>query len=95
MGKTQLSINHHSANREAARTELIFLPKISCFVSTFYEVFMKMFIESVQQMGYYDFDDHFWSPREVCTQVPAKVEQAQSSRAPKLLRTIFRILLLR
>lgn len=23
-------------------------------------------------MGYYDFNDHFWSPQEVCAQLPSK-----------------------
>ncbi|GET39682.1 hypothetical protein [Microseira wollei] len=23
-------------------------------------------------MAYYDFDDHFWSPQEVCGQIPQK-----------------------
>lgn len=26
-------------------------------------------------MGYYDFDDHFWSPQEVCAKLPAKNNQ--------------------
>lgn len=41
-------------------------------------------------MGYYDFDDHFWSPQEVCAQTPTKVNQEPSLRVPKLLETIFR-----
>ena len=26
-------------------------------------------------MTYYDFDDHFWSPQEVCAQLPQKSQQ--------------------
>ncbi len=62
---------------------------MSCFFPTLYEVFMKKLVEKAQSMGYYDFDDHFWSPQEVCTQVPAKVHTEPSSRVPKLLRTVF------
>lgn len=26
-------------------------------------------------MGYYDFDEHFWSPQEVCAKLPPKNNQ--------------------
>jgi hypothetical protein len=51
---------------------------------------MKKLVEKAQSMGYYDFDDHFWSPQEVCTQAPSKVNQEPFLRVPKLLETIFR-----
>jgi|GEM_PF-3374369 hypothetical protein len=41
-------------------------------------------------MGYYDFDDHFWSPREVCAQVPKKDTQDRFFKVHKLLHPIFR-----
>ncbi len=40
-------------------------------------------------MGYYDFDDHFWSPREVCAQVPKKEPQERKFKVTKLVQTIF------
>jgi hypothetical protein len=40
-------------------------------------------------MGYYDFNDHFWSPREVCAQAPQKEPQEGFFRVPKLMRLIF------
>ena len=39
-------------------------------------------------MSYYDFDDHFWSPREVCAQAP-KTETSENFLRG-LMRTIFR-----
>jgi hypothetical protein len=51
---------------------------------------MDILIERVQEMGYYDFDDHFWSPREVCAQAPTKEVQEPFLRVPKLLSSIFR-----
>lgn len=40
-------------------------------------------------MGYYDFDDHFWSPREVCAQAPQLETRQDFFNIPKLLCTIF------
>ncbi len=28
--------------------------------------------EDKETMSYYDFDDHFWAPHEVCAQAPKK-----------------------
>lgn len=47
-------------------------------------------------MGYYDFDNHFWSPREVCAQAPQPTSQEQSLRGVAgTLRNILRRLSLR
>lgn len=27
-------------------------------------------------MSYYDFDEHFWSPQEVCCQTPVEISNA-------------------
>lgn len=56
---------------------------------------MDILIEKAQEMGYYDFDDHFWSPREVCAQAQAKKAQEPFLRIPKLVTTIFRSIFLR
>jgi hypothetical protein len=50
---------------------------------------MQKLVEKAQSMGYYDFDDHFWSAKEVCAQAPAKVHTEPFFRIPKLLRTVF------
>ncbi len=41
-------------------------------------------------MGYYDFNDHFWSPREVCAQAPKPETQEPSIKVPNLVEIIFR-----
>ena len=41
-------------------------------------------------MGYYDFDEHFWSVREVCAQAPKKDTQEGLFKLHKLLPPIFR-----
>jgi len=46
-------------------------------------------------MGYYDFDDHFWSPREVCAQAPIKEAQEPFVRVPKLVIIIFQAIFCR
>ena len=38
-------------------------------------------------MGYYDFNDHFWSPREVCGQA-TKVDTQAQLRIPTLRRML-------
>jgi hypothetical protein len=43
-------------------------------------------------MGYYDFDSHFWSPREVCDQAPKQATQEEFWQVPKLVRSIFSVL---
>lgn len=40
-------------------------------------------------MGYYDFNDHFWSPVEVCAQAPQKKPLEKKSRVTNLVKTIF------
>jgi hypothetical protein len=35
-------------------------------------------------MGYYDFNDHFWSPQEVCAQLPSKQVHQQTWGFQKL-----------
>lgn len=40
-------------------------------------------------MGYYDFNDHFWSPREVCAQAPQKQPQTERFGFLKLMSLIF------
>jgi hypothetical protein len=39
--------------------------------------------KSEVSMGYYDFNDHFWSPQEVCAQLP-KAERPQNRGFQKL-----------
>ena len=40
-------------------------------------------------MGYYDFNDHFWSPREVCAQAPKKQAPEKKFNVTNLVQTIF------
>jgi len=40
-------------------------------------------------MGYYDFNDHFWSPVEVCVQAPKKQPLEKKFRVTKLVKTVF------
>jgi hypothetical protein len=40
-------------------------------------------------MGYYDFNDHFWSPLEVCAQAPKKEPPEKKIRITNLVQTIF------
>ena len=40
-------------------------------------------------MGYYDFNDHFWSPTEVCAIAP-KAETQKRFLSRQLLNMIFR-----
>lgn len=39
-------------------------------------------------MGYYDFNDHFWSPLEVCAQAPKKQSLEKKIRITNLINTI-------
>ncbi len=39
-------------------------------------------------MGYYDFDDHFWSPREVCAQAPQQDTPKPFGSVLKVLQSI-------
>ena len=40
-------------------------------------------------MGYYDFNDHFWSPLEVCAQAPKKQPPEKKFNVTNLVQTIF------
>lgn len=40
-------------------------------------------------MGYYDFNDHFWSPLEVCAQAPKKEPLKKNLNIINLLNSIF------
>jgi hypothetical protein len=40
-------------------------------------------------MGYYDFNDHFWSPLEVCAQAPKKQSSEKKFNVTNLVQTIF------
>ena len=40
-------------------------------------------------MGYYDFDDHFWSPLEVCAQAPKKQSPEKKFNVTDLVQSIF------
>jgi hypothetical protein len=40
-------------------------------------------------MGYYDFNDHFWSPLEVCAQAPKKEPLEKKIRITNLIQIIF------
>jgi hypothetical protein len=40
-------------------------------------------------MGYYDFNDHFWSPLEVCAQAPKKEASEKKFKITNLVQTIF------
>ena len=43
-------------------------------------------------MSYYDFDDHFWAPHEVCAQAPqAKVANHPFSLVKEWLQIIFTV----
>jgi hypothetical protein len=43
-------------------------------------------------MGYYDFNDHFWSPLEVCAQAPKKQPPEKKIRITNLIHTIFSVM---
>lgn len=40
-------------------------------------------------MGYYDFNEHFWSPIEVCAQAPEKESLEKKLTVTNLVQTIF------
>jgi hypothetical protein len=40
-------------------------------------------------MGYYDFNDHFWSPLEVCAQGSKKEPSEKKFKITNLVQTIF------
>lgn len=40
-------------------------------------------------MGYYDFNEHFWSPIEVCAQAPEKELPEKKFIVTNLVQTIF------
>ncbi|HEY9610450.1 hypothetical protein [Allocoleopsis sp.] len=40
-------------------------------------------------MGYYDFNDHFWSPLEVCAQAPKKEASEKKFKITNLVQTLF------
>ena len=40
-------------------------------------------------MGYYDFNEHFWSPIEVCAQAPKKESLEKKFIVTNLVQTIF------
>jgi hypothetical protein len=40
-------------------------------------------------MGYYDFNEHFWSPIEVCAQAPKKELPEKKFIVTNLVQTIF------
>lgn len=40
-------------------------------------------------MGYYDFNDHFWSPLEVCAQAPKKEHQERKIKVTKIMQVLF------
>ena len=40
-------------------------------------------------MGYYDFNDHFWSPLEVCAQAPKKEPQERKIKVTKIMQVLF------
>ena len=43
-------------------------------------------------MSYYDFDDHFWAPHEVCAQAPQKeINNSLFSVVQEWFRTVFSI----
>ncbi|AFZ17470.1 hypothetical protein Mic7113_1598 [Allocoleopsis franciscana PCC 7113] len=39
-------------------------------------------------MGYYDFNDHFWSPLEVCASAPKKEPSEKKFKITNLVQTI-------
>ncbi len=39
-------------------------------------------------MGYYDFDEHFWSPQEVCGQTRESLDENRFSFIKKILEPI-------
>ena len=39
-------------------------------------------------MGYYDFDEHFWSPQEVCGQIRESLDENRFSFIKKILEPI-------
>ena len=43
-------------------------------------------------MGYYDFNDHFWSPLEVCAQAPKKELPEKKFIVTNLVQTIFNVM---
>ena len=39
-------------------------------------------------MGYYDFDEHFWSPVEVCVQAPQKESRKRKLNMTELIQSL-------
>lgn len=39
-------------------------------------------------MGYYDYDEHFWSPLEVCAQAPQKEPRKRKLNVTELIQSI-------
>jgi hypothetical protein len=74
---------------ETKNSPLIFSRKCPVF-SAIPLKYQWIYSSRVKDMGYYDFDDHFWSPREVCAQAPTKDTQEPFWRVPKLVSSIFR-----
>lgn len=42
-------------------------------------------------MGYYDFDEHFWSPVEVCAQAPQKESHKRKLKVTELIQTLLSV----
>jgi hypothetical protein len=74
---------------------LSFFPVIFLFFLQFLGSINGYIHQESIKMGYYDFDDHFWSPREVCAQAPAKEAQEPFVRVPKLVIIIFQAIFCR